>query len=51
MSAIEENLLKLHKCTMKKENQSEKRSFGKKKTKGEKVGPIDAHGGCVTKKG
>jgi hypothetical protein len=37
---------------MKKENQSEKRSFGKKKKKkGEKVGPIDAQGGCITKKG
>jgi hypothetical protein len=36
---------------MKEENQSEKRSFGKKKTKGEKVGPIDAHGGVRHKKG
>jgi hypothetical protein len=51
MSAIDENLLKLHKCTKKGENQSEKRSLGKKKAEGETVGPIYAHGGCVTKKG
>jgi hypothetical protein len=51
MSAIDKNLLKLHKCTIKGENQREKRSFGKKNKQGEKVGPIDAHGGCVTKKG
>jgi hypothetical protein len=36
---------------MKGENQPEKRSFGKKEKKGEKVGPIDAHGGCGTRKG
>jgi hypothetical protein len=42
MSAMKENLLKVHKCTLKKENQSEKRSFGKKNDLREKVGPIDA---------
>jgi hypothetical protein len=43
---------KLHKCTLKKENQPEKRSFGKKMTKGKKVGPNDAHrGGVHHKKG
>jgi predicted SprT family Zn-dependent metalloprotease len=28
-----------------------KEFIGKKKAEGEKVGPIYAHGGCVTKKG
>jgi hypothetical protein len=51
MSAIDENLLKLHKCTMKRENQSEKRSFGRKKLKRKMLAQLTHTGGCVTKKG
>jgi hypothetical protein len=48
---IDENLLKLHKCTIKGETKRKRGHLGKKKKQGGKVGPIYAHGGCVTKKG
>jgi hypothetical protein len=51
MSAIEENLLKLHKCTIKGKPNGKEVIWKRKRKEGGKVGPIDAHGGCVTKKG
>jgi hypothetical protein len=48
---MDKNLLKLHKCTIKGETKRKRVHLEKKKKARGKVGPIDAHGGCVTKKG
>jgi hypothetical protein len=48
---MRKNLLIIHKCTLKKETNWKRGHLERKMTEGKKVGPNDAHGGCVTKKG
>jgi hypothetical protein len=47
---MRKKLLKLHKCTLKKETDRKRGHLERKMTEGKKVGPNDAHMGCVTKR-